>query len=163
MSDVISIEDRMDKVRADFAARKEEWLRDTNSAAEYLRMVFLYLMQQNRVERVIAFDEEGEVKQFYLEQDDMYRHAKAKSFMDKIDELIGYLYDIDGVVGYKLIRSGQSTCILYCLFDSSNAPEEIIFDYRYSDDIEDALDFASQYHSSTRKKTTGETDDPYHE
>jgi hypothetical protein len=143
MSDVISIESRMAKIQADHDKRKEEWLHDPDSGAEYLRLALLHTMMRNEIEDIIIFDEEGEQERYHV--------GGTKVIPSKVmDDIIGYLYDVDGQVAYKLTRINHSNFVLHCLFDNSHEPEEIIFDYHVASGVDDALEYASRQHSSTR-------------
>ena len=113
MSDVISIESRMAKIQADHDKRKEEWLHDPDSGAEYLRLALLHTMMRNEIEDIIIFDEEGEQERYH-------------------------------VGGTKVIPSKVM-----------DEPEEIIFDYHVASGVDDALEYASRQHSSTRDYYNG--------
>tara|TARA_R110000824_G_scaffold67928_7_gene175980 strand:- start:9587 stop:10270 length:684 start_codon:yes stop_codon:yes gene_type:complete len=145
-----SREERHAKIEAEHKTRRNEWLRDPDGGAEYLRLVLLNIMHLHRVESIVISDEEEELEPIHFEQDDMFRREKVRGFMKALDDVIGYLYDIDGPVTLQLNREDQSPCVLHCMYDCSNDAEEIIFDYHVSEALDAALDFAARGHSTTR-------------
>ena len=139
----VSKEERYAKIQADHATRRNEWVRDPDGGAEYLRLALLHILLRHSIEDIILFDEEGEAERFRVGQANIIPS-------ETMDNLIGYLYDIDGPVAFKLTREGQSPYVLHCLHDCSNDPDEIIFDYHVSQAVDDALNFASRQHPTTR-------------
>ena len=143
--DTLTSEERLDEIRSDHAKRKEAWLRDPDSGAEYLRLVLGTLIHKyGPIEAIVLSDEEGET------EGAVHVNRRGLITSTEMDHLIGYLYEVDGPVALKLTRGGQSPYVLHCLFDISNEAEEIIYDYNVSDAVDAAIGFASKNHSTTR-------------
>jgi hypothetical protein len=113
-----------------FKERRQRFL-DEDKAAQYLRTVIGNMLEANGFYSVEVYSSEGAEESIDVSE---LSDPWSLSYQTLLDTLVVCTFDIDGPVAFKFnITNDGKGPVIHALYDWSNAPEEIIFDYSVND------------------------------